>query len=66
MPKSAGEFIYDIKQAVAGKNVKDKRIADFAILKEFKWSQRDLDLTPAYKVMAYRLIATYVAKAQQK
>lgn len=66
MPKVAGEFIYDIKQAIAGKPVKDKRIADFALLKEFKWSQKELDETPAYKVMAYRLIMSHVAKSESK
>jgi hypothetical protein len=66
MPKSAGEFIYDIRQAIEGKEVKDKRIADFAIMDKFKWSQRELDETPAYKVMAYRLIMSQVAKAEHK
>lgn len=66
MPKSAGEFIYNIRQAIAGNAVKDKRIADFAILEKLKWSQRELDETPAYKVMAYRLIMTEIAKQQQK
>lgn len=66
MPKSAGEFIGDIKQAIAGKAVKDTRIADYAILKEFGWSQRELNETPAYKVMGYRLIMSKVAKAQTK
>jgi hypothetical protein len=66
MPKPAGEFIYDIKQAIAKKPVNDVRIADYAILKEFGWSQRELNETPAYKVMAYRLIMSKSAAAQKK
>jgi hypothetical protein len=62
----AGEFIYDIKQAIKGEKVKDNRIADYALLKEFRWSQKELDETPIYKVMAYRLIMSHAVKQQKK